>query len=254
MIRRSALAGALLIGLVGCAGESDGDSDAPATDARPPAADMAPAADAGDPPADIGPSDAAPPEAHPALTDPGLANDPAPETYAVYVETTAGVFYIDVTRAWSPHGADRFYNLVRIGFLDDVAFFRVIAGFVAQGGLHGDPLVAAHWQGAPIPSDPVRESNLRGTVSFATIGGDPASRRTQFFINYADNSRLDGLGFSPFGQVRDMTAVDGLYSGYGDGPPQGQGPDQARLRGEGNAYLRAGFPELDYVIEARIVD
>lgn len=257
---RAALAGARLLvatallaaALGGCGGESADDpepADAGAAGPEMGADDMA-AGDAGA--GDMAAADAEAP--HPALTDPSLATEQAPETYAVYVETTAGVFYIDVTRAWSPNGADRFYNMARIGFLDGCTFFRVIDGFVAQGGLHGDPLVAAYWQAAPIPSDPVVESNLRGTVAFATIGGDPESRRTQFFVNYGDNSRLDDLGFSPFGQVRDMTVVDGFYAGYGDGPPGGMGPDQARIRSEGNAYLRAEFPELDHIVEARIVE
>ncbi len=244
-----ALALVFAVTATACGGESADPTDAAGDMALVDAATPSDAA-----PSDAASADAAPPDAHPGLTDPSLAMDRAPETYAVYVETTAGVFYIDVTRAWSPNGADRFYNLARIGFLDDCAFFRVIDGFVAQTGLHGDPLVGAYWQGEPIPADPVVESNVRGTVSFATFGGDPETRRTQFFINYGDNSRLDGLGFSPFGMVRDMTAVDGLYSGYGDGPPDGMGPDQARMRGDGNAYLRAEFPELDYIVEARVVE
>lgn len=241
--------------LAGCTGSSDDPADMLIADVdRPGQPELGPGPSPDTGPSDAAPSDAAPPDAHPALLDPALAMEQAPDTFAVYVETTNGVFYIDVTRAWSPLGADRFYNLARIGFLDDCTFFRVIDGFVAQTGLHGTPLVGAHWQGEPIAADPVVESNVRGTVSFATVGGDPETRRTQFFINYGDNSRLDGLGFSPFGRVRDMTVVDGLYAGYGDGPPQGEGPDQARIRNEGNAYLRAEFPDLDHIIHARVVD
>lgn len=251
---------ALCLAASGCVPTSNGSDDA---DAERPAdggdADASARGDSGPDPSDATLSDAGPPDAgsadaHPGLTDPALARERAPETYAVYVETTAGDVVIDVTRAWSPNGADRFYNLVRIGYLDDCAFFRVLDGFVAQTGLHGDPGIAAVWQAETIPADPVIESNLRGTVTYATAGGDPGSRTTQFFVNYGGNSFLDGQGFTPFGVVRDMTPIDGLYADYGDGPPGGPGPDQARLRDEGNAYLRANFPELDYIVSARVID
>lgn len=242
-------AATLLVGalaLWACDDGADAAADAAPPDGSP-AADMAPLADA-DPAVDAGPA------AHPGLLDPSQAMQQAPEAFTVYVASTAGDFLVDVTRAWSPVGADRFYNLTRIGLYDDCAFFRVIDGFVAQTGLPGDPLVWATWQALPIAADPVVESNVRGTVSFATFGGDPETRRTQFFINYGDNSRLDGLGFSPFGMVRDMTPVDELYGGYGEGPPSGDGPDQGRMRNEGNTYLRAEYPELDYIVSARVVD
>lgn len=176
----------------------------------------------------------------------------APARFAVELDTTAGPITIDVHRAWSPHGADRFYNLVRAGYYDDVAFFRVISGFMAQCGIHGRPDVSRVWQDASIPDDPVVQHNTRGYVSFATAG--PDTRTTQFFINFGDNSSLDATGFSPFGRVRDMTAVDALESRYGEGAPSGLGPDQARIQAEGNAYLRAQFPDLDYIQHARIVD
>src|SRR5690606_32108513 len=130
----------------------------------------------------------------------------------------------------------------------DVAFFRVIDGFMAQGGIHGDPDVAARWRDKNIADDPVRQSNTRGMVSFAMAG--PNTRTTQFFINLVDNTRLDGMGFSPFGKVRDMAPVQRLYSGYGEGAPSGAGPEQARIQREGNSYLEASFPELDYIRSA----
>ncbi len=193
-------------------------------------------------------------------TPPPTADDPAsagaeasaPSAYSVSLETTEGEIVIDVQRAWAPAGADRFYELVKSGFFTDVAFFRVIDGFMAQTGIHGDPATAAQWRDRRIPDDAVRESNTRGAVSFAMAG--PGSRTTQFFINLVDNQRLDGMGFAPFGRVRDMSTVDRLYSGYGEGAPRGQGPDQARIQREGNAYLRAAFPELDYIRSARVVD
>ena len=176
----------------------------------------------------------------------------APDTFAVELTTTEGTIIIDVTRAWAPNGADRFYNLVQNGFFNDVAFFRVIAGFMAQTGIHGNPRVAAAWQHANIQDDPAGvQHNARGFVSFATAG--PNTRTTQFFINLVDNSRLDGMGFAPFGRVRDMTHVDALYNVYGEGAPAGHGPTQQRIQTEGNTYLHAEFPELDYIQSARVL-
>ena len=199
------------------------------------------------------PSSAAPATpADPRLLNPATLTATAPAQFAVELTTTEGAIVIDVTRAWSPNGADRFYNLVQNGFFDDVAFFRVIDGFMAQTGISGNPQVAAAWQHANIQDDPAGvQHNSRGFVSFATAG--PNTRTTQFFINLVDNSRLDGMGFSPFGRVRDMTHVDALYHGYGESAPAGHGPTQGRLQSEGNAYLRASFPELDYIRSARIL-
>jgi peptidyl-prolyl cis-trans isomerase A (cyclophilin A) len=188
----------------------------------------------------------------PALLDPGRWTERAPDTFAVELTTSEGPVIIDVTRAWAPNGADRFYNMVRSGLLDDVAFFRVVEGFMAQGGIPGTPALARAWNSANIPDDPRVQSNLPGMVSFAATRL-PNSRSVQFFINLVDNSRLDGMGFAPFGRVRDMTAVGRLYAGYGDGAPMGRGPDQARIVREGNAYLRAEFPDLDYIERARIL-
>jgi peptidyl-prolyl cis-trans isomerase A (cyclophilin A) len=175
----------------------------------------------------------------------------APATYAVELTTSEGPIVIDVTRAWAPVGADRFYTLVQIGYFNDVAFFRVIDGFMAQTGIHGDPRVNAVWRDRSIPDDPRHQSNTRGMVSFATSG--PNSRTTQFFINFGDNSNLDPMGFSPFGRVRDMAPVDRIHDGYGEGAPRGMGPAQARIQMQGNAYLRADFPELDYIQSARVL-
>jgi len=191
-------------------------------------------------------------ERHPALLDPSLADERAPDEYTVELDTTAGPVRIDVDRSWAPRGADRFYNLVKIGYFEDVAFFRVIEGFMAQGGIHGDPQVTRAWRTARIPDDPPTQSNTRGMVTFATSG--PNSRTTQFFINFVDNSQLDQMGFAPFGKVQDMEHVDELHAGYGEGAPRGRGPSQGRINAQGNAYLRAEFPELDYIESARIVE
>lgn len=177
-------------------------------------------------------------------------DDPAPSEFTVKFETTQGDLIIDVHREWAPHGADRFYTLVKSGFYNGVAFFRVLDGFMAQTGLNGDPAVTKRWRDRKIPDDPVTQSNQRGTASFATSG--PNSRTTQFFINYGNNSKLDSMGFAPFGKVRDMQAIDRLYSGYGEGYPKGNGPNQGLIRQQGNSYLKESFPKLDYIKTARI--
>jgi peptidyl-prolyl cis-trans isomerase A (cyclophilin A) len=188
------------------------------------------------------------PNATPAadLMDPAKLTEKAPETYRVQFDTTKGKFTVEVTRSLSPNGADRFYNLVRAGYFTDIAFFRVISGFMCQFGIHGDPKVAAKWRGAPIPDDPVKGSNKRGTLTYAMAG--PNTRTTQFFINFADNTRLDTMGFSQFGKVVEgMDVVDKINAEYGEGAPRGRGPDQSRIQMEGNAYLKKEFPNLDYI-------
>ncbi|MBK9138847.1 MAG: peptidylprolyl isomerase [Verrucomicrobia bacterium] len=178
--------------------------------------------------------------------DPAKLTEKAPETYRVQFDTTKGKFTVEVTRSLSPNGADRFYNLVRAGYFTDIAFFRVISGFMCQFGIHGDPKVAAKWRGAPIPDDPVKGSNKRGTLTYAMAG--PNTRTTQFFINFADNTRLDTMGFSQFGKVVEgMDVVDKINAEYGEGAPRGRGPDQSRIQMEGNAYLKKEFPNLDYI-------
>ena len=156
-----------------------------------------------------------------------------------------------MTRSLAPNGADRFYNLVQSGYFTDVEFFRVISGFMCQFGIHGDPKVSAAWREARISDDPVKASNIRGAITFATAG--PNTRTTQLFINLADNKRLDGMGFSPFGKVTEgMDVVDKIYSEYGEGAPHGSGPDQGRIQEKGNAYLKKEFPKLDYIKSAAI--
>jgi peptidyl-prolyl cis-trans isomerase A (cyclophilin A) len=185
------------------------------------------------------------------LGDPSSLNEKAPDVYKAKFDTSKGTFVIEVHRDWSPNGADRFYNLVKNGFFNDARFFRVIDGFMVQFGISGNPDLSAVWREARIPDDPVKQSNTRGMVSFATAG--PGTRTTQVFINFGDNAGLDGQGFSPFGQVvSGMDVVDSFFKGYGEGAPRGQGPDQGRVQMEGNAYLMTDFPKLDYVKKATI--
>jgi peptidyl-prolyl cis-trans isomerase A (cyclophilin A) len=186
-----------------------------------------------------------------AAQNPLLLNDKAPAVFKADFDTTAGPFTIEVHRDWAPQGADRFYNLVKSGFFTDVRFFRVINGFMAQFGIHGDPKIAAAWRSARIQDDPVKQSNREGYVTFATAG--PNTRTTQLFINLADNTSLDRQGFAPIGRVSSgMDVVHKIYDGYGEGAPRGKGPDQGRIQTEGNAYLSKDFPKLTYIKSAKI--
>ena len=192
-----------------------------------------------------------PADINPALLDPSKAVETAPASFKVRFTTTEGDIVIEVTRAWAPKGADRIFNLVKIGYFNDIAFFRAIEGFMIQFGIHGHPQISAAWKMANIEDDPVTQSNTLGMVTFATAG--PNTRTTQFFINVGDNNRLDGMGFAPFGKVVEgMDIVGKLHTGYGEGAPRGRGPDQGRIQTEGNGYLQGGFPELDYIKGAKI--
>lgn len=186
-----------------------------------------------------------------ALKNPASLTEMAPAKYSVNFETTAGAFVVEVTRDWAPAGADRFYNLVKNGYYDDVRFFRVVRDprpFMVQFGIHGDPALNTVWRNARLPVDRVKESNLRGNITYA-MAGSPDTRTTQVFINYGDNSFLDSQGFAPFGRVaKGMDVVDKLHGGYGETPSQAQG----RIQAEGNAFLNKEFPKLDYIKKATI--
>ncbi len=185
-----------------------------------------------------------------ALADPQSEkmNRQAPDRFKVGFETSAGNFVIAVERDPAPRGADRFYNLVMNGFYDEQRFFRVVPDFVVQFGIHGDPEIAARWRNARIEDDLVEIGNGRGTIAFAK-SSQPHSRTTQVFINYKDNQRLDDMGFATFGSVVEgMEVVDAINSQYG------QDPDQGQIQRRGNAYLSENYPELDYILQARVID
>jgi peptidyl-prolyl cis-trans isomerase A (cyclophilin A) len=186
------------------------------------------------------------------LSNPASLTEKAPATYKVKFDTSKGSFVVEVHRDWAPNGADRFYNLVKNGFYNDARFFRVISGFMVQFGINGNPQISKVWRDANIKDDPVKASNKRGMITFATAG--PDTRTTQVFVNFGDNAGLDDQGFAPFGQViSGMEVVDALYAEYGEGAPQGGGPDQGLVQSQGNAYLKKDFPKLDYIKTARIV-
>lgn len=244
----------LLLVLSACGGEEAAEP-APAPAPAPAKAEPAPA-----PVPEAAPAPAPEPEvwklpegAHEAMLDPTKAAETAPATYKVKFETTKGPFVVQVQRDWAPNGADRFYNLVKVGYFEKIAFFRAIDNFMVQFGISGYPEVATAWRQARIDDDPVKQSNQRGRLTFATAG--PNTRTTQLFINYKNNSMLDGQGFSPFGEVVEgMEVVDSLYKGYGEGAPRGKGPNQGLVQARGNAYLEAEFPKLDYINKATLVE
>ena len=189
------------------------------------------------------------PQAEPPAPDAGASAATAEATPAVFkvrLTTSKGDILIDVHRAWAPRAADRFYELVKTGFFSDERFFRVLDQSLVEFGISGDPKVTAAWQGKTLPDDEVRQSNKRGFLSFSANG--QRTRATRVFINTVDNPDLDRMGFAPFGEVIEgMTVVDALYKGYGEGAPQGRGPEAARILAEGNTYLRASFPQLDWI-------
>jgi len=246
---RPAWCAAVALALCGCAGETGetGGEGAPA-DSAPAAA----AAEGSDTTATEGGETMASepnPLMNPSAPD---MNMMAPSEFRVRLVTSKGDVVMEIHRDWAPNGVDRFFNLVRHGFYDGARFFRVLEGFVAQFGIHGDPPIQAHWRSARLPDDPVVESNTRGRLTYAM--GGPNTRSTQLFINYGDNSRLDSQLFAPIGEVVEgMDVVDALYSGYGEGAPGGAGPSQSRIQAEGNEYLGQQFPRLDFIERAEIV-
>jgi len=200
-----------------------------------------------------GGNDAAPATyGHPGVLDPAQATETAPASFKVKFVTTAGDFVIEATRDWAPNGVDRLYNLVKIGYYENVAFFRVIGGFMAQFGIHGDPRVNKVWRDAKIADDPIKQSNKPGFVTFAMAG--PNTRTTQLFINFVDNNSLDGMGFPPIGKVVEgMDVANKIYSGYGEGAPRGRGPSQGLVQMQGNSYLKESFPQLDYIKKTELL-
>ncbi len=195
---------------------------------------------------------AKPPAAAPAgnrLLNPAALTAKAPDLFKVKFDTTKGPVTIELHRDWAPRGVDRFYNLARAGFFSGVRFFRVIPNFMAQFGISGDPAVNAAWEKARLADDPPNmQHNVRGMLTYGTTGA-PNSRGTQLFINYKDNSYLDAQGFVPIGQVVEgMEAVDMLNAEYGAAPQNQQG----RIVAEGNKFLQASFPKLDYIRTATV--
>ena len=180
---------------------------------------------------------------------------PAPPVSRIRFETSKGVFVLELIRDWGPIGADRFYNLARLGYYDDTRFHRVNKSYIAQFGLHGDPAVNAAWKNQYLTDDPPRSDNQRGTFAFSMKGpGNPNTRNTQIYVNLADNSRNNVETFTVLGRVVEgMSVLDSLYSGYGDN--SGAGVRQGRqgpLEAGGNAYMDREFPLLDRILRVTV--
>jgi peptidyl-prolyl cis-trans isomerase A (cyclophilin A) len=235
--------------LVGC-----GTRPAPTVEPRA-SAPAAPASTAGQVPREepgVSAKGPFPESKDPALRDSSRAAEKAPATFRVAFATTAGDFRVECTREWAPHGVDRFYNLVKIGFFDDVAFFRVVKEprpFVVQFGIHGNPEVSKVWRFARLPADEPKQSNIRGTLTYA-MAGPPTTRTTQLFINFSANTALDQMGFSPICRVpeEDMKVVEAIEGAYGEEPSS----EQEAIESQGNAFLRSRYPFLDYIKTARL--
>jgi cyclophilin family peptidyl-prolyl cis-trans isomerase len=179
---------------------------------------------------------------------------PAPPVSHLRFETTKGVFVVEVIRSLGPIGADRFYNLARLGYYDDTRFHRVNKNYIAQFGIHGDPAVNAAWKTAYIKDDPPHSQNSRGTFAFAVNTAAPNTRTTQVYFNLADNSRNNGEPFTVLGRVVEgMSVLDSLYSGYGES--SGSGVRQGRqgpLETGGNAFMDREYPLLDRIIRVTV--
>ncbi|WP_431217015.1 peptidylprolyl isomerase [Puia sp. P3] len=179
---------------------------------------------------------------------------PAPAEFRVQLQTTKGNILLEVKREWSPRGVDRFYNLVRYGYYNNAAVFRIRKETWAQFGVAADGKIASAWRHQTLPDDPRVLSNTRGTIAYAFK--DPNGRTTQMFINLRDNSTThDKEPFVPFARIiAGMDVADSLYSGYGEHSGGGiRGGKQDSLFAEGNAWLKSRFPKLDYIKHARII-
>ncbi len=170
----------------------------------------------------------------------------APEIFRVKFDTTAGPFVVECSTKWSEEGSKRFFELCKMGFFNDSGFFRVVPGFVVQFGLAADPKMTAQFTNKNLRDEPVRKSNQKGKITFATSG--PNTRTTQLFINYGDNANLDQMGFTPFGEVVfGMENVEKITAEYGEQP------DQSMIKQEGTAYLKRDFPNLDFITTVSLV-
>jgi peptidyl-prolyl cis-trans isomerase A (cyclophilin A) len=176
----------------------------------------------------------------------------APERFTVLLQTSVGDLHLDVRRSWAPHSVDRFYTLVKAGYYDGLAFFRVVPGSLAQLGIHGDPAVDRVWRRAKIRDDAVVQTNNRGMVSF--VPAAEQGRAAEFIVNLDDNPHLDRQGFAPIGRIREIDVSQRLHAGYGDAPPRGRGPSAGRLRREGDRYLATHFENLDRLKRAVVLE
>jgi homoserine O-acetyltransferase len=208
------------------------------------------------PPIDYGKAGARSPEGE-LLLDPSDPEwrKPAPPASHLTFRTTQGTFVLELIRSWGPIGADRLYNLARLGYFDDTRVHRVRRGYIVQFGINGDSAVNAAWADQQMRDDPPRSHNKRGTFAFSYAGpGRPNTRNTQIYINLGDNSRNDSEPFTVLGRVAEgMAVLDSMYSGYGEKSGSGvrQGKQTPLLQG-GNAYMDREFPKLDRILSVKV--
>lgn len=155
---------------------------------------------------------------------------------------------VAVNRSLAPLGADNFFACVNDGFYNDSAFFRVVPGFVVQFGISGSKLENDKWLHKSIKDDKVMASNTVGTLVYADAG--PDTRSTQLFINYGDNSRLDGMGFAPFGKVTEGMEVATKI--FNPTPGGSGGVDQGEYEQEGNDWIRKTYPGVNFITGAAV--
>ena len=193
----------------------------------------------------------APHEANKSEPKAAAKEEPTPEVFQVKLDTSKGLVVVEIHRDWAPRGVDHFYTLVKTGFYDGNRFFRVVRNSIVQFGINGDPQINRLWSTTNLQDDPVKQKNVKGTLTYATTGAN--GRATQLFFNLRDNRFLDKQGFEPIGRVTaGISVVEILYSSYGDWPPRGQGPDPAKIETQGNEYLASDFARLDYIRKATI--
>jgi peptidyl-prolyl cis-trans isomerase A (cyclophilin A) len=178
--------------------------------------------------------------------------EPVPDVYKLNLDTSKGLVVVEVHHAWAPNGADHLYRLAKDGFYDGSRFYRYVRGFIVQFGINGDPKINNRWRDVNLPDDPFKQTNAKGTLTYATAG--PRTRSTQLFFNLRNNKELDSKGFTPVGKVvSGMDVVEGLYRMYGEIPQQGgQGPNPDMIESQGNEYLMSHFPLLDYIKKATV--
>ena len=187
---------------------------------------------------------------NPALLNPALANAQVPPKFKVKFSTTKGDFVVEVTTAWSPLGAERLYNLVKIGYYTNVAFYKVDDASAAFG-IHGNPEVSAAWREAAIRDEPPKQPNDRGFVALPKAR--PNTRWAPLVIHLKNNRDLDQVGYAPVGKVtQGMNVIDSLAK-VGSAPKPGDKVlDPVKLESGGETYLKASFPGLDYVTSATL--
>ncbi len=141
---------------------------------------------------------------------PPLAIDPAGR-YRARIETERGVIDLDLFPRHAPNSVNNFVFLARQGFYDGVAFHRVIAGFMIQGG---DPTGSGRGGPGYRFADELRGNPLKhetGSLSMANAG--PDTNGSQFFITHAPQPHLDGK-HTVFGKVvAGQEVVDAVRQG-----------------------------------------